>query len=342
VANKQRTIFLGLRTNVRYFASRKGFAALDTRLKALALLYDNLLFENGVYDSSVGEAGSFDVVTPLVSDDLLKPRRTRRGAPMGVRIQNEQTGDWATAFATRSVQSFRAQFISTLKQLTALKADWARYISFSSGIPGYEADLQVASDLARDWTWDERDLVKQTLPNMPSFLRDKIHSNLNIDLARASIMGCELSPDAIHEPLLVAKTAASPLEEHTTGERALRLVFPELASARWEDVAELRRESGLTSLRDMLREVDTPELADRAVMERIHHEYLKELDRRRPRWWQPAVAGALTAIGFIPFIGQAAATVGGVIDTASGARDAWQGSRHWSAALIKARRRLRR
>src|SRR5438105_3259758 len=88
MTNQRRVIFLPLRTNVRYFASRRGFAALDSRLKALALLYDDLLFENGVYDCSVGEQGAFDSLVPFMNDDQLKPRRSLRGQPMGVNIQN--------------------------------------------------------------------------------------------------------------------------------------------------------------------------------------------------------------------------------------------------------------
>src|SRR6266550_531416 len=254
MTDQRRFIFLPLRTNVRYFASRRGFAALDARLKALALLYDDLLFENGVYDCSVGEQGAFDSLVPFINDEQLKPRRTRRGAPMGVNMQNERTGEWVKMIATRSLKAFRAQFISTLDDLVTIKPKWAHYVSFSPGIPGYR-DLKAASDLARDWTWTERDLVKQALPDTPSFLRDKIHTNLNLDLARAAMMGVDLSPDALHEPLLLAKAAAAPLDLHATGERALRLVLPELASASWKDVAEIRRSAGLTALRDKLREL---------------------------------------------------------------------------------------
>ena len=212
MADQRRFIFLPLRTNVRYFASRRGFAVLDARLKALALLYDDLLFENGVYDCSVGEQGTFDLVVPLVSDELLKPRPTRRGAPMGIQMQNEQTGEWFPVLATRSVQSYRAQFITTIRGLAPLKPDWAHVVSFSPGMTGFKDPLETASKLASDWTWAERELVKQALPDTPSFLRDKIHSTLNLDLARASAMRMDLSPDAIHEPLLLAKAAAAPLD----------------------------------------------------------------------------------------------------------------------------------
>jgi hypothetical protein len=74
MTDQRRFIFLPLRTNVRSFASRRGFAVLDARLKALALLYDDLLFENGVYDYSVGEQGSFDSLVPFMNNDQLKPR----------------------------------------------------------------------------------------------------------------------------------------------------------------------------------------------------------------------------------------------------------------------------
>lgn len=120
------------------------------------------------------------------------------------------------------------------------------------------------------------------------------------------------------------------------------VVLPELASASWKDVVEISGSRGLTALRDKLRELDAPALADAAVLKRIHKEFLDELDRQRPRWWRPGASGALIAIGAIPIVGQVAGTVAGVAQTAMEVGQVWHGKRSWTATLIRARRQLRR
>ncbi len=62
MADEPRTAFLGLRSNVHFFASRQGFMNLESRVKPLALLYDRLVFEDGVYECTVGEQGTSAIV----------------------------------------------------------------------------------------------------------------------------------------------------------------------------------------------------------------------------------------------------------------------------------------
>ncbi|HVC75757.1 MAG TPA: hypothetical protein VND96_04485 [Candidatus Micrarchaeaceae archaeon] len=90
MAGSPRTILFGLRTNVQFFASHLGYAALDTRLKTFSLLFDQVVLEKGVYEANIGEQGSFETVSPgLDRPEQLRPARTKRGAPWGVAIHRD-------------------------------------------------------------------------------------------------------------------------------------------------------------------------------------------------------------------------------------------------------------
>src|SRR5438105_39691 len=74
------TFFFPLRTNVHYFDSPEQQLALTERVKQASLLYENLLFEGGMYDAVVwkdeerGGGPSFDMHIPPqdITDEFLK------------------------------------------------------------------------------------------------------------------------------------------------------------------------------------------------------------------------------------------------------------------------------
>src|ERR1700682_2810385 len=162
-----RSILFGLRTNVQFFASHTGYAALETRLKLFSLLYDQVVVERGVYEAHIGETGATAFVTPEpASPNQLRPLRTKKGSPMVTTIRRE--GDDAAPAVpiinTTVVKAYRAQFFSVMKGPIAAGADWFGIEDFSPG--GMHAEIdRAADDLARRWNWDERDHPALTHPD---------------------------------------------------------------------------------------------------------------------------------------------------------------------------------
>lgn len=326
----ERTLYFGLGSNVQFFASHLGFAKLINRVKALSLLYDRILFREGVYEATIGEDGAMTQVGPAMGRDQLKPLRNRRGVPFVVMIGKDGTSERVPMIATPIVQRYRAQFITLLNEMTAAKADWV-----DSGQIAPDG-ARIAAELAKEWTDAEEAMVSNLWPDKPWRLRNLTHRSLNLDLATASLMGMHLAPDGIHYPLLLAKAADGRAELVSAGEHSLRIALPQITEATWEDIVELRKDRGLASLRTKLAELDQVGLDSQDVYQRVVQELLDDLDRRRPQW----VTSGLWAVASIvagPF-----GPIVSCVEVASTAAQSHIADRRWMAALLRARRRLNR
>jgi hypothetical protein len=327
---ERRKAFLGLRSNVHFFASHHGFARLDTRVKALSLLYDEVMLEAGVYEGSVGEGFSDGWVMPFTSEDQLRPMRTRRGADFRLTVSLEGSTQPSSTMSTTLVKSFRAQFISLAREAASAKADWMQFVNFDALSEG----VKEADRLRSSWEWEDRALIDEMLPDIPRFLKSALVRHLYTDLARAYLFGFEAAPDGEHAHLLQMK-ASDASEIALGGGRVLRLAVPDIRLATWEDIAELRRDRGLSNLREKLREIEVAGLTDQEVIARLEREHAEELARRMPRWRDRAVDVAWNLVSFIPIVGQAS----GAIQIAARTPSTVRAQRHWTASLMRIRQR---
>lgn len=335
-----RSILFGLRTNVQFFASHVGYSALETRLKVFSLLYDQVVVERGVYEAHIGEDASWEFVTPEpVRPEQLRPIRTRRGTPFGVAIQREGSGVPVPVIGTTLVKAYRAQFYSVLKEAAGAKVDWIGFAEFGPGGMHSQVD-DAAGKLKQRWDWDEGGLAKSVFPEQPRYLRDKVHSSLNLDLARAVILGLALAPDGIHAPLLDAKVKQSDeIESQPAGNAALALVLPDVRHATWRDIAAIRKDKGLRFLRDRLRELEASATSEPLLEQAVRETLLAEVERKMPNWGAAAVDATVNVIASpIPVV----STVVTAISEGKKVADTWKDKTSWTATLVRARKRLRK
>lgn len=337
MSDRERIAFFGLRTNVSYFASHEGFAKLGTRLKACALLYETVIVEGGVYECTVTDRGAMEFVGPPKGPSDLRPRRTKRGVIAGMRMAKTDTDNWNTVFAGTVEKQLLAQFHSHIKGLPA-KTSWLQMAELTD-----EADRR-ARKVSSDWTRRERDRIRELMPDASRFLREKMHENLNFDLARASLIGAELLPDGSTTPLLRSKLNEPGLRILGTGERPLHFLLPDLASATWEEIAQLRKFRGFMRLRAKLRELDDVSLSDDSVHRKIENEFLTEIERHAPRWRSVALSAGMIVLSAVPPVATAVEVVkasGDAIEMGKDVADHVRDRGSWAATLIRARHHLR-
>jgi hypothetical protein len=325
-----RTVLLGLRSNVHFFASHQGFAKLDARVKALSLLYDHVVLEDGVYEGSVGETGSDGWVMPLISEEQLRPLRTRRGQRFTVRAWLGGSDTKSTVFDTTLVKSFRAQFISIADQAAAANPDWLSLEAFDS----LDSEVKEADRLRGSWEWEDRKILDELLAGLPRFLKSTIIRHLYTDLARAYVWGIDAAPDGEHSRLLNMKVSDQSIAAMSGG-RTLRLAVPDIRHATWEDLAGLRKDPGLKNLRAKLQEIDVAGLTDEEVVRRLEREHAEELSRRMPQWRRFAATVGWNLLSFVPAVGPASSTA----QTAGSLAATVRARRHWTATLMRIRRR---
>src|SRR4051812_28993048 len=88
-------IFLPLRSNAAWFASQDYRQVLEQRLKNLALVYDQLVVQDGRYHRVVGESNAFDIMMPPEQiQDRSHLRFTSPGTPFKISIAETGTSDW--------------------------------------------------------------------------------------------------------------------------------------------------------------------------------------------------------------------------------------------------------
>lgn len=62
------TFFFPLRTNVEFFKSGESYLDLESKIKQSLLLYENIVFEEGVYKCFVGPKGRLEQIGPFDSE----------------------------------------------------------------------------------------------------------------------------------------------------------------------------------------------------------------------------------------------------------------------------------
>jgi hypothetical protein len=296
--------------------------------------------ERGVYEAHIGEHGSWEFVTPEpVRPDQLRPIRTRRGTPFGVAMQREGSNVSVPIIGTTLVKAYRAQFYSVLQEAVGAKVDWIGFAEFGPGGMHSQVD-DAAGELTRRWNWDEGDLAKSVFPDQPRYLRDKTHSSLNLDLARAVILGLALAPDGIHAPLLAAKVRQSnEVESLPAGNAALALVLPDVRHATWRDIAAIRKDKGLRYLRDRLRELEASATSEPLLEQAVREALLTEVEQKMPNWGTTAIDATVNVIASpIPLLG----TVVTAISAGKEVAGTWKDRSRWTATLVRARKRLAR
>jgi len=328
MAYAPRTIYLGLRSNTQYFASKQGFMKLDARLKTLALLYDHLVLEEGVYDCSVGPGGSTTFVTPYQDPAQLKPVRTlKHNFRVGVALTGSDQYDQVINSPTE--KRYRAQFESTLQQLDALNPDWLSSTYFDAT----DDITREADNLASTWIWQDTNLLTDFMPEASHWLRDVVIKSLYIDVARAYLSDVDVALDGFHSALIGRKVATDHIEESANGKRTLRLLVPNVAVLGWEDINVLRKDIGISNLREKLSEFDAAGGSDDDLLRRANEEYQDYMEGHRPRWSKVVAAINWSLLGFTPL--SPAAAVAQPILTGNAVRKA---QKHWTASFIRVRR----
>jgi len=342
MSDPARSIFFGLRTNVQFFASRTGFAALEARLKVFSLLYDQVIVERGVYEAHIGEQGSSEwVISEPANARDLSPIRTRVGSPFGLVMQREGSNVRVPMINTSLVRAYRSQFYSPLKGAVAAKVDWVGFADF--GVGGMHAGADNAADeLYRRWDWDERELIDDSAidQRQPKVLRKKAFESLNRDMARAVVLGLALAPDGIHAPMLGAKAARNgEIAMEPSGTAALALVLPDVRSATWEDIAGLRTDPALRYFRDRMRELEADAGSQALLEDAVRQALLQEVERKMPKWGATALMASINVVASpIPGV----STVATGLTAAQSIADTWREKHRWTATLLRARRQFAR
>ena len=229
------------------------------RAKQAAVLYDELVFESGLYDITVTPHGSNNWWRPIEEVGPEELEQARKPIALGddfTLAVGKQDGpgipakQMHVAIAGKISARYVAEFqTGILGELEALGADWVSTIPGGQSKPGGPGDpiWEAIKEL------DFGDLGdKDLLPGTESFLRSFVSSSFNRDSVIAAALGASFNITPLFAP--VARHRAFS-DEHV-GSEALRIVVPDLGALPWEAVLEFRNHEASREARTQLAEFE--------------------------------------------------------------------------------------
>jgi hypothetical protein len=310
------------------------------RAKEAAVLFDELIFEDGLFEASLNPESSIQQYksADLVTDE---DRRAARVIPEGVagfRLDVTIEGPDGQPIVLPSTSGklighYAAEWMSGVTdELDRLGADWARKIVLA------DEDLD-ASGLAAAVAETASEFTEVGAPAYPEpMIASFAAGSLARDLVIAGRLDATVQVTSLFEPLLIAESGR--IRRTHSGQAALGIVVPHVAGLRWETIMEFREHPGSREARARLREIEeramTEDPADAVeFQQRVGQEVTNDLfavidDLEGSVGLDVARHAAGFALSLVPLASEIAA----VGETAA---NAVRRRRTWRAALVKLR-----
>lgn len=340
-----RRIFFPLRTSVELFADPSSPSAV-TRAKEAALLYDELVFEIGLYDATITPSGGSNLWIPpdqISSEHLARSRKPIPvGAPMTVAIGKQQArgvpaDDMRVMMQGSVSHAYISEFHSgILDELEQFDPDWVLQLPHGGEAhPGRVGDSTYEAIRELNFS-DFSD--KTLMPEAEPFLRSFVSKSFNRD----AVLSAELEASFNTTPLFEPMVAHRGVETDYAGSEALSVIVSDIGSLPWEAVIEFRSHHGSGEARERLREFEHLAAAGEP---QDAYDFLKRVSQEVNRGFRAAIEDLapnlpedlakqvlLTSVATISVIGAPVAVLAETASSISGAREF---NRSWIAALMK-------
>ena len=319
-----RACIFPLRSNAGFYRDR-GQLDLRERLKEAALLYDEIVLEDGLYVASVGATTSVETIAAATDDSIEIARKLKSsGGTFALYVGGTVVADEATE--RRFVAEYRSLIREVVEESGARRRpDWLKLIAYESAPAMKRRVEQLArEDAQRPGFWRRKSGRR---------LRDRVLGNLNHDLLLSAALGMPISPDGYYAPLARRKPEVRPMR---SGGLVLRVTVPNYVSLGWDRILELREDPGIEDFRRWLMEIEEQELArlgddeadvHEAVHRRVEYDLAKQCRSRSIADRAGNVAVDMV-VGQIPVVGL-------VFPAIRAIAEAGIDRRRWSAVFLR-------
>lgn len=333
-------IYFPLRSSVEFFEDPGG-ATPAARAKEAAVLFDQVVFEDGQIIATVGAQMNWMMHRPrheLTDEDLEDARPPAGpGESMMIAVGTETTPgkpapEMQSIGETVVMQAYSAQWhTAAIDELQALEVPWAAIAT-----PSDETLERLAKPIQQatgEFT------TRAQGGGLSPMQVDFVAKSLARDAMFAAALGASINVTSMFAPMIEGA------EQEATGSDALAFMVPNLEHLPWEEIAEHRERSGSVEARGLLREVEEKALAEEpgdaaAYLEKVKASItdglaaaLVETEVNMPKVVGREVVNL--AVSFVPIVGQGIGSLAGIA-TALGERAEQRESGIF--ALVKLRR----
>jgi hypothetical protein len=343
-----RRIFFPLKSGVELFEDSSSPEAI-TRAKEASVLYDEVIFEDGLYDVAITPQGSTNFWTPPSQMTPERLEQSRRGRKVGEPLTLAMGKQRAAGLPAEEMSIFLQGKISAIyvseyysgiiQELAKFEPPWARKVTIGGsdsarelGQPAYNAIKELNYSDFGD---------QELMPGTDSFLKSFIYKSFNRDSVLAAGMEASFSVTPLFAPMVAHRG----LQPELAGSEALNVLVPDLTKVPWEAVVEYREHPGSSEARDRLREFER--LAQEEEPEDAY-EFLRKVSQEVNKAYRAAMVDLapsfpeelakeilLTAVSTISVIGTPVEKTASLI---SEAKEARAFNRSWIAALMTMQR----
>ena len=350
-------VLFPLRSNAGWFQSPDLQVEIASRLKQCILIYDEILVEDGSWETSITENGAIELSSPpgelnprdrkIIYERDIKPSNIWLSIqPGGPRPNNPVT----PFFNGPSLARYKIDFYELMQQVGSGGDSFIKYGRVMPVAPEIRDAIKLA---AKDDARRYPGIVESSL------LREKIIQGLSWDLTHSALLQSSIVVDPIHEALLQLKSRrlgpdlGITMDDHfSVAHELLRVHVPKLDQLNFEQVIELRNRPLWTEFRGGVRKITQrltiePELLldpheyDKAVRDAIDREWMEEAkSEAENNGYQLVGSIALGVLSYL-FTGQIAEAVGAATTTwgvLQALGSYYENQFTWKAFLLKASR----
>jgi len=242
-----------LRTSVELFSDPTSPTAA-TRAKQAAILYDELIFEAGLYEVTTTPEGSSGEWTPpaQITSEILKHARDipEAGATISLAV-GVNTEHMVELFGGEITAYHMSEFhTGILDELAQFEPGWVKSVVVPNIPPASDPVGKAIRSLN---SYDSKDKnFLSDLREQDLFRQKFIYQSFNRDSVLATYMGAAFNLTQLFTPMLERRGAAI---VHAGG-KAIDIIVPHLGALPWEAVLEFREHPGCGEARAKLREFE--------------------------------------------------------------------------------------
>jgi hypothetical protein len=322
-----RTAWFPLRSNIAYFETTGPSLDIKARVKEMAMLSDELLFEPGLLDVTISDSGSWDMHIPIsqLSEEDVRKRRevVNTGEPVGFFIGPEAVpGQPAPPEAMQQIiggklaRSFVAEYHLLAQESGLEDQPWVHF-----GLPNPDLEL-VAKEVTRGLEHNAF-FEKRRMPALSgnTWLDEYLRKGLNIDIGRGAALEMPVMLDQLHAPILQYRAEHADAEqrpEPIPGAEALHLWAPNFTGLEWKDIIKLHEHEAIGEFRVKLVEAEAtvaglPDDERRVALKDIGYQAaLDALRAKATKWRDLGLDLAMeSVVDLIPYGGLAYSTITG-------------------------------
>lgn len=326
-------IYFPIWSNVDFFRDTTKQPELINRIKLSILMYDNIIFDSGIYNMQCSEFGSFSVVYPYDGKYEIPESPIE---DVQVTMQEDGSNQAFYVIPPSKGKSFIVCFEYLINKLGLSEEKFIKF-QFKELSKYGEEILKDATSKTESY----KDLIDGS-----RFCKNRILTNFHTSLLLARDLNAPIMVDNLHHKMIEKMNITNlkpelKLEVLYRINKLLKHNIPDFSAMEIEELLNLREDKLFKNFRSKLIEINNTltskslrELEELDIESLFMGECIAEMKEFAPSGKEVAINGSLGILGFFPVIGTAASAAN-LAYTGKQVKDLYDYKNSWMAFVME-------